>query len=113
VPLPVAAQISSVNSIISEDLDNDGNKDLVIAGNMFGSDPETPRNDASIGLFLQGDGSGGSRAVPAAESGLNIGGDVREICLIHLGKGRIPAIIVAKNNNLMQVIEIGDKRAKP
>jgi len=111
MPLPVPAQISSVNSIVSEDFDNDGHKDLVIAGNRFGSDPETPRNDAGIGLFLRGDGIIRFIPVPASASGLNIGGDVREICLIHLGKSKKPAIIVAKNNDLMQLIKIGVDRA--
>jgi hypothetical protein len=80
---------------------------------MFGSDSETPRNDASRGLFLKGDGSGGVTPVSAGESGLNIGGEVRELCMIHAGKNRIPAIIVAKNNSLIQIIKIGDNRAEP
>jgi hypothetical protein len=113
MPLPVTAQISSINSIISEDFDDDGHKDMVIAGNMFGSDPETPRNDASIGLFLKGNGSGGSKAIPAGESGLNLEGDVREICQINLGKSKNPAIIVARNNSFMQIVKIGDITAKP
>jgi hypothetical protein len=107
IPLPVPAQISSVNGIISDDFDGDGQKDLVIAGNMFGSDPETPQNDAGIGLFLKGCGAFPCRAVPACESGLDIGGEVREIQMIHLGKRGYPAIIAAKNNSLMQVIKIG------
>jgi len=86
---------------------------MVIAGNMFGSDPETPRNDASIGLFLKGNGSGGSKAIPAGESGLNLEGDVREICQINLGKSKNPAIIVARNNSFMQIVKIGDITAKP
>ena len=113
MPLPVPAQISSVNSIVTEDFDDDGHIDMIIAGNMFGSDPETPRNDASIGLFLKGNGSGGIKAVPACESGLNIGGDVREICQINLGKGKNPAIIVARNNSLIQIVKIGGISAKP
>jgi hypothetical protein len=113
IPLPVPAQISSVNSIISEDFDDDGHMDMVIAGNMFGSDPETPRNDASIGLFLKGNGSGVFIAVPAGDCGLNMGGDVREICHINLGKSKNPAIIVARNNSLMQIVKIGDIKAKP
>jgi hypothetical protein len=113
MPLPVPAQISSVNSIVAEDFDDDGHMDMVIAGNMFGSDPETPRNDASIGLFLKGNGSGGFIAVPAGESGLNVGGDVREICRINLGKNKSPAIIVARNNSLMQIVKIGDSIPNP
>jgi hypothetical protein len=113
MPLPFPAQISSVNSIVTEDFDADGQMDMVIAGNMFGSDPETPRNDASIGLFLKGNGSGGFIAVPAGESGLNIGGDVREICRINLGKNKSPAIIVATNSSLMQIVKIVDINARP
>ncbi len=113
MPLTVPAQISSVNSIVTEDFDDDGHIDMVIAGNMFGSDPETPRNDAGIGLFLKGNGSGGIKAVPACESGLNIGGDVREICQINLGKGKKPAIIVARNNSFIQIVKIGGISAKP
>jgi hypothetical protein len=105
MPLPVPAQISSVNSIITDDFDDDGHMDMVIAGNMFGSDPETARNDAGIGLFLKGNGSGGFKAVPAAESGLNIRGDVREICKIILGKSKNPAIIVAGNNSPIQIVK--------
>jgi enediyne biosynthesis protein E4 len=113
IPLPVRAQLSSVNSIISEDIDNDGYKDLVLAGNMYGSDPETPMNDASIGLFLKGDGYGGFKPQSALESGLYIRGDVREIILLHLGKNKTPAMIVAKNNNLVQIIKIDNETAHP
>jgi hypothetical protein len=105
-PLASLAQISSVNSIVKEDIDGDGNLDLVIAGNMYGSDPETTRNDASIGLYLKGDGKGNFVPVPAANSGLFIDGDVRQINLIHLGKTKNRGIIVAKNNDYMQVIKI-------
>jgi enediyne biosynthesis protein E4 len=103
------AQISSVNSIIAEDIDRDGNLDLILAGNQYGLESETPRNDASIGLFLRGDGKGNFEPVPALKSGLFIGGDVRKINLIHLGKDKNRGIIVAKNNSLMQVVMINKK----
>jgi enediyne biosynthesis protein E4 len=108
-PLPNPAQISSVNGIIAEDIDGDGNLDLIIGGNMYGSEVETPRNDASIGLFLKGDGTGRFVPVPASESGLLIGGDVREIALIRLGGNKSRGIIVARNNSLMQVVKINDE----
>jgi hypothetical protein len=53
--LPNEAQLSSVNQIIAKDVDKDGNLDLVMAGNLYGSEVETPRNDAGMGLFLIGD----------------------------------------------------------
>jgi enediyne biosynthesis protein E4 len=108
-PLPNLAQISSVNSIISEDIDGDGNLDLVIAGNLYGSEVETPRNDAGIGLYLRGDGAGHFEPVPARESGLLIRGDVREMAMIRLGENKGRGIIVAKNNSMMQVIGVSEK----
>ena len=103
-PLCNMAQISSVNSILVEDFNNDGNLDLVIAGNLYGSEAETPRSDASIGLFLRGDGKGNFEPVPTMQSGLFISGEVREINLIHLAKIGARGIIVAKNNEPMQIL---------
>ena len=105
-PLEILAQISSVNSIVAEDINMDGQLDLILAGNLYGLEPETPRNDASIGLFLKGDGKGNFEPVPAIKSGLFIDGDVRKLNLIHLGKNKNSGIIVAKNNSLMQLIKI-------
>lgn len=107
-PLDNMAQISSVNGIIIEDVDRDGNLDIIIAGNMYGSEVETTRNDASIGLFLKGNGSGNFEPVPSHRSGLQIKGDVRDIKMIRLGENRSRAILAAKNNDLLQLVEIGN-----
>ena len=104
-PLPNLAQISSVNGIVAGDINGDGNLDLVIAGNMYGSEVETVRNDASIGLYLKGDGKGNFAPVPFTESGLLIDGDVRAINWIHLGINKYPGIVVAKNNSYMQLVK--------
>jgi enediyne biosynthesis protein E4 len=108
-PLPNPAQIFPVSSIIAEDIDGDGNLDLIIAGNLYGSEVETPRNDAGIGLYLRGDGAGNFVPLPARETGLLIRGDTREIAMIRLGKNATRGIIVAKNNGPMQVIKIDKK----
>jgi hypothetical protein len=108
-PLPYQAQISSVNGIVAEDIDRDGNLDLVIAGNMYSSDVETVRNDASIGLYLKGDGNGNFEPVTYRNSGLFLDGDIRGLNLIHLGKKMGLGIIVPKNNNFLQLVKINDQ----
>ena len=108
-PLGNLAQISSVNSIVAEDIDKDGNLDLILAGNSYGSESETPRNDAGIGIYMIGNGKGNFKAVPPVESGLIINGDVRVIQEIKLGKNRNKAIIAAKNNNMIQIIKVDTK----
>ena len=105
-PLVNHAQISSVNTILTRDIDHDGFLDLVLAGNLFGSEAETPRNDASIGLFLKGDGRGNFSPVPAFESGLYMGGDVKEALPIKLGEKGINGPISARNSGHVQLHRI-------
>jgi hypothetical protein len=105
-PLPNLAQISSVNSIIADDIDGDGHLDLLLAGNMYGSEVETVRNDASIGLLLKGDGTGNFEPLTALESGLFIRGEVKETAVIHLGEKKTKGIIIAKNNSVIQLVGI-------
>ncbi|MEM1322798.1 MAG: FG-GAP-like repeat-containing protein [Bacteroidota bacterium] len=78
-PLPRMAQWSSVNDLLIQDFDKDTNLDILLAGNLYEAEVETPRNDASIGLLLKGDGSGNFTAIPAFDSGLQILGEVKHI----------------------------------
>ena len=48
------AQFAPVNAIICDDLDNDGYKDLLLAGNEYQTEVITGRYDASYGCFLRG-----------------------------------------------------------
>ena len=103
-PLPYQAQFSNINSIVVEDIDIDGNLDLIIGGNLYNAEVETPRNDASFGLWLKGDGNGGFITQEPRESGLVITGDARNIELINVGNKR--HLLVAANNQALQQIKI-------
>ena len=103
-PLENHAQLSSINDMVVEDFDLDGNLDLLAMGNLYGAEVETPRNDASYGLYLKGDGLGNLEAIPAYKTGLMIAGEVRKLGVIHLADGH-KAIIVAKNNDYVQLIK--------
>ncbi|MCK0188734.1 VCBS repeat-containing protein [Arenibacter sp. F20364] len=103
-PLPQLAQISSINKFVVDDFNKDGNLDVVLAGNLYNAEVETPRGDASFGLYLQGDGSGNFMAKTMMESGLKIVGDVRGMELLTV-KGQ-KHILVAKNDDFMQMIKV-------
>ncbi|WP_103070508.1 VCBS repeat-containing protein [Aquimarina sediminis] len=102
--LPVEAQVSSIHQILVDDFDKDGNLDALMAGNLYASEVETPRNDAGHGLFLKGDGKGSFTSIPPVDSGLFIPGDVKDMTLLHTQN--IKYIVAAKNNDYLQFIKI-------
>ncbi|MEM9000130.1 MAG: FG-GAP-like repeat-containing protein [Bacteroidota bacterium] len=102
--LPNMAQLSSINQMLINDYDQDNHLDLVIAGNLHGAEVETPRNDASNGLLLKGDGKGNFTVVTGLQSGLFAKGDVKDLAQIKI-KGQ-HYIIVAKNNDYIQFIKV-------
>ncbi|NND33904.1 MAG: VCBS repeat-containing protein, partial [Saprospiraceae bacterium] len=105
--LPQIAQISSINKIVVEDFNTDGNLDIVVAGNLYNAEVETPRNDASFGAFLLGNGKGEFSAQNMLESGLKIVGDVRGMEMISCrGENHL---LVAKNNDYLQLIKINSE----
>ena len=102
--LPVEAQFSCINQIAIDDYDKDGNLDVLISGNMFNSEVETPRNDAGHGLFLKGNGKGKFKSIPATQSGFYTSGDVKNMVKIKV-KG-VDYFLVTKNNSYLQSIKI-------
>jgi len=97
-PLPAMAQISSVNSILVEDFDQDEISDLLIAGNLYPVEIETIRNDASIGLFLKGKGNLNFEPFNVTRSGFYAPGDVKRMQKIALADGSV-GIVIAKNSD--------------
>jgi hypothetical protein len=103
-PLPLRAQFSSINGIIPYDVNEDGNLDIIIAGNMYDMNPNTVRNDASDGLWLKGDGKGHFQAVPPIQSGLMTLGNVKDLKLIHTIHGTV--VLVGNNDDSLQAFKI-------
>lgn len=102
--LPWLTQMSSVNEIIIEDFNGDNNLDMVLAGNLYAAEVETPRNDASYGVFLAGDGKGNFQQYYPYESGLYLDGDVKELALV---KGTDHTLLLcARNNEPIQFVKI-------
>ncbi|MBA4166765.1 MAG: VCBS repeat-containing protein [Chitinophagaceae bacterium] len=101
-PLPLEAQFSKVNGILSEDYDHDGNKDILVTGNFFDYRVQNGRADASFGLLLTGDGKGNFKPVEGLRSGLYARGNIRDMIGLDTGK----LIVIAKNNDSLQVIKV-------
>ncbi len=78
-PLPMAAQVAPVFTLTTLDYDRDGHKDLLLCGNTTQARLRFGRSDANSGVLLRGNGRGGFAAVPPAESGFRLTGDVRSV----------------------------------
>jgi hypothetical protein len=103
-PLPNLAQIAPIKSIVVQDVDGDGNVDLIVAGNMYDAEPNTPRADAGNGLWLKGDGRGHFAPVATWQSGLLAPADVTGLAVVKTASGK--ALIVANSGDSVQVFTI-------
>ena len=106
--LPVAAQLSPVNIIKSDDYNNDGHLDILLAGNFFGSRIQFGRLDANKGLLLLGDGEGNFQEVANAKSGLYINGEVRDIARVKMVTGQDLMLFTINNDSLRMYQISGD-----
>lgn len=102
--LPVEAQLSSINEILVADYNKDGFLDLLVAGNLFESEVETPRNDAGYGLYLKGNGKGYFTPLTATESGFFVPGDVKGMQPLTFNSKKY--LLVVKNNEHTQYVKI-------
>jgi hypothetical protein len=100
--LPTLAQIGPINGIVCADFNNDQIKDLLIAGNMYQTEVETTRNDASIGLILTGNDNS-LDPMTTKQSGFFVPQDVKDIKRINIGKDNKIGILVGINDDSLRL----------
>ena len=103
-PFDNIVQQSPINSLLFEDFDHDGVKDMLLAGNNYQSEVETTRGDAGIGVFLKGSGNGKFTPIANRDSGFFADKDVRAIDLLKLGNNKL--LFVLNNNDLHQIFKV-------
>jgi hypothetical protein len=81
--LPLEAQYSPVYAIASMDVNKDGKKDLILAGNNSWTRIRYGRYAANHGIVLLGDGHGNFFYLPQSQSGLSVRGNVRSLVSIN------------------------------
>ena len=104
-PFPYQAQLSPINSILYEDFDDDGIKDLLMAGNNHQPEVETTRSDAGTGIFLKGISGGEFKYIHNKKTGLYADRDVREALLLRSGAEK--KVLIINNNDKHQVFSTG------
>jgi hypothetical protein len=116
IPLPKAAQISTVNGMVADDFDGDGNLDVLINGNDFGTEVSIGRYDALNGLLLKGDGSGRFSALSIQQSGIYIAGNGKALVELRGSSGNY-LVAASQNRDALKLFELKRKvkvvRIKP
>ena len=103
--LPVAAQFAPIESILVEDLNQDGLKEILVAGNQMNSEIETTRADAGIGILLAQTEDKKWYTIPAHKSGISLPFDVKDVKKINV-QGRIH-LLVASNADTLRIFDLG------
>ncbi|MEM9647352.1 MAG: VCBS repeat-containing protein [Bacteroidota bacterium] len=105
--LPSRAQLSCVCDITCADVNNDGNLDLIMAGNNFEFKPQFSRLDASYGNLLLGDGNLGFTWQNYNDSGFAIKEEVKYLEQLTDKHGK-RYLIAAINNEKPKIFAIDE-----
>lgn len=94
--LPKEAQLAPLNGMIADDFNGDGNLDVLINGNDYGTEVSVGRYDALNGLLLKGDGKGGFTPLSIIQSGIYIPGNGKSLVKLRGASGNY---LVAASQN--------------
>lgn len=85
--LPLPAQVSVLNGMTVDDFDGDGNLDVAINGNDYGTEVSVGRYDALNGLIIKGDGAGNFLPLTILQSGIFIPGNGKAMAKLKSAAG--------------------------
>jgi hypothetical protein len=105
IPLPKQAQMSALNGMVVDDFDSDGNLDILINGNDYGTDVSIGRYDALNGLLLKGDGKGNFTPQSIMQSGIYIPGDGKALVKLRDNKGNY-MVAASQNRGPLKVYKL-------
>lgn len=108
IPLPLQAQFSVVNGMVADDFDSDGNLDVLINGNDFGTDVSVGRYDALNGLLMTGDGKGNFQPLSILQSGIYIPGDGKALVKLQGTNGKY-LVAASQNKDYLKLFELRNK----
>jgi hypothetical protein len=99
--LPINAQTAPVNGIVTTDVNQDGNLDILMIGNDYGNEVFMGRYDAFNGLVLTGDGTGKFEVIKPNAGGLKVEGNGKALAKLSTPKGEI--FIATQNRDTLKM----------
>jgi hypothetical protein len=101
---PVEVNVSSVNAVVVDDFDHDGQKDIFLAGNTPFDRVRIGKRQASYGVYLKGEGKGQFTYLPNWKTGISVKGAVRALEQINTKTGT--KLVVGINNENPLIISL-------
>ena len=98
--LPALAQTMPILSMDTKDFNNDGFDDLIIVGNIYNTEVETPRLDNNYGLMLLSNKTDNYTALHPEKTGLYVNGNAKSVKAID------NKILIALNNGVTKTFEL-------
>ena len=99
IALPRQAQIAPIMDFVVADLDTDGQSEIVAIGNLYPTEVETTRYDASKGVVMQFV-EGTFKVLPRAQSGIAIEGDAKDASLVKTASNELRLLVTNNAGNL-------------
>ncbi len=109
VELPNMVQTMPILDAAVLDYNTDGYEDLVVVGNIYNTEVETPRLDNPFGLILVSNQKNGYHVVGPDKSGLYIKGDAKSIAITD-GSDNSKIIHVGVNNGKIETFKFQPKK---
>ena len=103
--LPAQAQFAPIFGMVAGDYNDDGNMDVLLAGNSYATEASTGRYDAMTGLLLAGDGKGNFKPLNSAVTGFKADGDVKSLVKINTVDGN-KMLLVGNNSGKMETYRL-------
>jgi hypothetical protein len=107
--LPVMAQIAPLYAMVVDDFNKDGNIDVAINGNDYGTETGNGRYDALNGLVMLGDGKGNFYPQSILQSGFFIPGNGKAL-IKYRGANNNYLLAASQNNGPLKIFSIRGKQ---
>jgi len=107
--LPMQCQFAPIYAMQTLDVDQDGNLDVLMVGNDYGTEVFTSKYDALKGILLKGNGKGDFEFVTYRNSGFFADGDAKALAL-YQNANQLPQVLVSQNKD--KLLNFGFEKSK-
>jgi len=107
--LPQITQFAPVNGMQIDDINNDGNLDIILVGNDYANEIISGRYDALNGVVLLGDGKGEFNVLSSLKSGFIVPGDAKALAKL---RGKSNDLYIATQNRDSLMVYVNNTKAE-